>query len=148
MPRSRAAVMVAAVSYSLVSLHFLRYTQGQLPIGADWWSGAVRPVVFIPTIIMMALPFALILLASVRLSKQATAIDQALGDLTYPLYLNHYAVLVVARSLFPAPNPFVQTAAVLAALLISVVLHRLVETPMATIRDRIRGRPLTVVAIT
>lgn len=140
--KSRAAVAVAVVSYTLIAVHFLRYTQGQLSLHDDWWSGAIRPVVFIPTIIMLLIPLAIIYLASVRLSDRAKGLDQTLGDLTYPLYLNHYAILVAALSLFPTPNPFVQVATVSAALLASIVLHRLVETPMTAIRNKIRGVPL------
>ncbi|TFV34870.1 acyltransferase [Bradyrhizobium frederickii] len=140
--KSRAAVAVAFVSYALIAVHFLRYTQGQLSIHDDWWSGATRPVVALPTTIMMLIPVIIIYLSKVRLSDRAKGLDQALGDLTYPLYLNHYAILVAALSLFPTPNPLVQVATVSAALLASIVLHRLVETPMTAIRNKIRGVPL------
>jgi len=142
--QDRVAVVIAAVSYILVAIHFLRYTQGQLPLYVDWWSGVTRPVVFIPTLTMLAIPLLLEYILGIRLSDRLTKFDQSLGDLTYPLYLNHYAVLVAAYSLFPKPYWIVQITTVAISFAVSLVLQRLVEGPMSRIRDQIRGQRLTV----
>jgi peptidoglycan/LPS O-acetylase OafA/YrhL len=135
---------IAAVSYVLVAVHFLRYTQGQLSFYVDWWSGAIRPVVFFPALTMLAIPFLVALMSGIRLPDRLARIDQSLGDLTYPLYLNHYAVLVVAYSLFPEPNWVVQAATVVTSIAVSLILRRLIEGPMSKVRDRIRGHRLIV----
>ncbi|ABD06252.1 Acyltransferase 3 [Rhodopseudomonas palustris HaA2] len=142
--RDTLASGVMVVSYILIAIHFLRYTQGQLSLHVDWWSGAVRPVVFIPTLAMLAVPFLLAWISTIRLSANWIKLDQSLGDLTYPLYLNHYAVLVAAYSLFPEPNPIVQILTVAISIVASYVLQVLVEGPMSRLRDRIRGRRLVV----
>jgi peptidoglycan/LPS O-acetylase OafA/YrhL len=133
---------IAALSYVLVAIHFLRYAQGQLSFYVNWWNGATRPVVFIPTLTMLAIPFLLALMSGIRLPDRLARIDQSLGDLTYPLYLNHYTVLVAAYSFFPEPNWVVQAATVVASFAASLTLQRLIEGPMSKVRDRIRGHRL------
>jgi peptidoglycan/LPS O-acetylase OafA/YrhL len=67
------------------------------------------------------------------------AVDRRLGDLSYPLYLNHYAVGIAMGSLAPALGWGLFAVALVLSLLLAAVAERLVEHPMRAIRDRIRG---------
>lgn len=140
--RSRTAWCFAVLSYVLVAIHFTRYTQGQLPFYADWWSGLSKPVVLVPTAIMLAIPLLMVALAKLGVSKKATRFDKWLGDLSYPIYLNHYAVLIAVLSLFPSPSWAVQATAFVASIIVSLVLKNLVEQPLTLIRDKLRGARL------
>jgi peptidoglycan/LPS O-acetylase OafA/YrhL len=67
-------------------------------------------------------------------------LDTALGDLTYPLYLNHYAVSIAMLTLFahlrPSIGLFVATFVVSVAFSYGAML--LTEPMTKGIRDRIR----------
>lgn len=79
------------------------------------------------------LPF---LFALTRTSK----LDNAVGQLSYPLYLGHLLVIVVAgdRGWFTGESGNLWVAAV--ALAYAWLLHGAVEYPLASLRDRIAGR--------
>ena len=87
------------------------------------------------------IPIVLFALSKVRVSAGAKAIDQALGNLSYPLYLNHYPVLVIFMSL-GGMGPLVQGAIVLGAVALSAVMKTLIEAPMTPARNRLRGTAL------
>jgi peptidoglycan/LPS O-acetylase OafA/YrhL len=69
----------------------------------------------------------------------ARRIDRRLGDLSYPLYLNHYAVGIAAASLAPALGWPLYAGMLLVSLLVAAVAERLVERPLRRWRDRIRA---------
>jgi len=66
-------------------------------------------------------------------------LDRRLGDLSYPLYLNHYAVGILATSLAPRASLVLYAGAVMAALLLAVCAERLVDRRLRRVRDRIRS---------
>jgi peptidoglycan/LPS O-acetylase OafA/YrhL len=73
-----------------------------------------------------------------RLRKFAS-LDKALGDLTYPLYLNHAIVVLTLMAIF-GPSIFASVGGVLAAILFAVLVSALTEPYIARLRDRVRGR--------
>lgn len=82
-------------------------------------------------------------LARVRLSLAQARIDRRLGDLSYALYLNHYAVLVAFSALTPEASLVAAWPVLLAAAVaVSAVMQWLVERPLARLRDRLRGRAI------
>jgi len=69
-------------------------------------------------------------------------LDHRLGDLSYPLYLNHYAVGIAAASLAPRPGWKLFALTFLAAMLLAAAAEHLVERPIRALRDRIRSVPV------
>ncbi|HRK25395.1 MAG TPA: acyltransferase [Beijerinckiaceae bacterium] len=67
------------------------------------------------------------------------ATDQALGDLSYPLYLNHCVLLPVVRSLAPDASVAGLLGATVAAVALSYLMLLAVEPVLTGLRDRIRG---------
>ena len=140
---SRIFGVGAAVSLALVAVHFSRYTQGQIPLGDGWLNHLADPVVLVPTVATLLLPAAMIGLASVRVTARFRRLDRWLGDLSYPVYLNQYAVLICFASLWRGINIWKQVLGVLAVCGVAYLAKRIVETPMKGIRDRVRGAVLT-----
>jgi peptidoglycan/LPS O-acetylase OafA/YrhL len=77
-------------------------------------------------------------LAKLPTSKFARKLDASLGDLSYPLYLNHFAVLsilvIVAR-----PSWATVAAGMVLAAAVALLAEFSTETPLRKIRDRLRG---------
>jgi peptidoglycan/LPS O-acetylase OafA/YrhL len=69
-------------------------------------------------------------------------LDQRLGDLSYPLYLNHYVVGIVAMSCAGPPDWRLFGAAMVCAVTLSAVAEAGVDRPLRALRARIRARPL------
>lgn len=70
-------------------------------------------------------------------------IDVFLGNLSYPLYLNHYVVLLSLSNLFPEEKGgSIYVVGLALSLLLSCVMHYVIETPLRVIRDRVRGTEL------
>lgn len=137
-----SAWLLASVSYVMLALHYIRYTQGQLSPWTDGWSGATRPVVFVPTSVMVAIPLVMVALSKIDASAQTSKIDRWIGDLSYPLYLNHYAVLVVFYSVTKHISLEVQLLAVVSSLAIAFLLQAAVDRPIRKLRDSLRGESL------
>lgn len=95
-------------------------------------------------LILNALIGALWVLSRRRMSGRWKAVDRWFGDITYPLYLNHYAVSIAILSLFGAvyrsPMLFVLTYGL--CVLVSYSLLFVSEPLTRGIRNRIRGATL------
>lgn len=94
-------------------------------------------------------PIALLLLAAfTALSASPSpgrwwrSVDKALGDLSYPLYLNHYVVGITVYSLVPIGSFALYSAAFLGSILLAASMSHLVEAPLRRLRDAIRGQRL------
>lgn len=133
----------AAISLALVAVHFSRYTQGQIPLGNKWLNHLADPVVLVPTLATLLLPAVMLGLASVRVPARFRRLDRWLGDLSYPVYLTQYAVLIVFASLWKGVSIWKQVFGVLVVCGVAYLAKRIVETPMKGIRDRVRGAVLT-----
>ena len=67
-------------------------------------------------------------------------LDQSIGALSYPLYLNHYVVGTIAASLWPRPGIARVLVASGAAFLLAYGMDRCVEPFLTRVRARIRRR--------
>jgi peptidoglycan/LPS O-acetylase OafA/YrhL len=124
--RSRAVVLL--VSIVLAAAGFVSWRQHGAPVMA----------LQVPLLAMLLALFAWLV------SRRLTAgprkrLDRRLGDLSYPLYLNHYAVGVLATSLAPRPSLALYAGGVMAAVLLAACAERLVDRPLRRARDRIRS---------
>ena len=138
---SRAALIGLAISYGLMALHFSRYVQHKIPLSDAWAHGLLEPGNAIPILMLLGVPGLLKTLAYTRAGRIAP-IDWRLGSLSYPIYLNHWVVIVALYTLTDEHGYTVQATAIAASIALSWLLMHVVETPMASLRDRLRGRPL------
>ena len=99
----------------------------------------------VPSLQFPVLAFLLGLLAWLlprRAAGRFKRLDSRLGNLSYPLYLNHYAVGIATASLAPWPGWLLFTVAMLASVLLAATAERLVDRPIRALRDRVRSAPL------
>ena len=87
---------------------------------------------------LAALVAAFFLLLRLNPAPSTARIDRRLGDLSYALYLNQYAVLVVFSSLSMATGAPVFVALIVCGLAVSLAMYVLIEAPLGQIRSRIR----------
>lgn len=72
-------------------------------------------------------------------SPRFMRLDRLLGDISYSLYLNQYAVLVAWSAFLPeARGPLAWACAVLSAVALAALLHVIVERPLIDLRRRVR----------
>jgi peptidoglycan/LPS O-acetylase OafA/YrhL len=134
-----SAKFLALIAYILVGLHFFRYVQGQTSMSMQAVYGIARPRVLVASLMMLSLPIVLMLLASLQVSQRTARVDKWFGDLTYPLYLNHYIVLVAFWSLVEQRSWTIQVMAIGLALVLAYVMKLAVDVPVASLRDWVRG---------
>jgi peptidoglycan/LPS O-acetylase OafA/YrhL len=68
-------------------------------------------------------------------------VDRRLGDLSFPIYLQQYTVLVISAAFLPV-SYWTVALVFTGALAIAWVSDVLLESPLRMVRDRIRGRSL------
>ena len=139
--RDRMAGLVAIVSYVLVAFQFVQYQFGK-SVPELGWSGLAAPGVLGPLLFMLAGPLLILGLAAVRLPQQYVRWDQWIGNLSYPIYLNHGTVLIATWSIFHASGTGITIATLALTLVVGYIMKTLVETPMVPLRDRVRGHSL------
>ena len=81
-------------------------------------------------------------LATRRQGLLPRGVDGWLGELSYPLYLNHYVAGIVAGSLGAGLGFRLYVAAVAGAVVIAIGSSRVVDRRLRPLRDRIRKRTL------
>lgn len=87
------------------------------------------------------LTLVMVLLMNARVPRFSKTIDRKIGDLSYPIYLQQYAILVLA-SVF-LPQSYWTIALVFpAALLIAWITDWVAERPLRLVRDAVRGQKL------
>lgn len=94
--------------------------------------------------ILDVLIVAMWVLSRMRVGGSMMRADQFLGDLTYPIYLNHYAVGIAFISVMPERNFSIQIfcAGLVAVIACSYLAMQLSEPFTRRLRERIRGRRL------
>lgn len=123
--KARSAVLV---SLALSLMHFVLY------IGKGPQNLVAGPTLALATLCLVIMP-----LARMRVSAKIRQIDRWLGDLSYPIYLNHYAVSILALSLAPTRNVWVFLMSVVLCVGASWAVAQLTEPFSARLRNRIRG---------
>lgn len=132
-----------AVCIGLIALHFSRYAQGKVGIGEGWLDGLTRVEVWGPTLITLALIPVVAWIARLIVSADGRRRDNWAGQLSYPIYLNHPLVLVLALTLFgQRADPATQTLVVAGSIAVAAVMNEVVERPLRQVRDRVRGHRL------
>ncbi len=126
--RDSKARPAALASLALSLMHFVLY------IGKG-----SQNLVAGPTLALVALCLAIVPLARMRVTARVRRLDRWLGDLSYPIYLNHYAVSILVLSLAPTRNAWVFLAGVVLCVGVSWVVAQLTEPFSARLRNRIRG---------
>ncbi|MGI9383009.1 MAG: acyltransferase family protein [Methyloligellaceae bacterium] len=82
---------------------------------------------------------AVLVLGDLHLEGRARKVDKILGDLSYPIFLVHWMVGSVMAATFGLKSgPGLLLASLPGILLISYLLHRIVETPINRLRNDIR----------
>jgi peptidoglycan/LPS O-acetylase OafA/YrhL len=89
--------------------------------------------------IMALMPALIIILGRMPVGRDARTVDRRLGDLSYPLYLTHYTVLVLMASLTAAHGWTAFVVTLVGSVCLSWLVALAVETPLRSIRNRIRG---------
>jgi peptidoglycan/LPS O-acetylase OafA/YrhL len=142
--RDYLALTGLIAAYAFIFVHFARYAQGKMPLSENWIVGIAQPHVAIALILMLAMPLVTFWLASLNSNHRMRDWDRRLGDFSYPIYLNHYVVLIVFNSLAPNRSFFWQVSALISSIAVSWALMLMVERPMVKIRNRLRGQALRV----
>lgn len=138
---SRMASWAVMPCYLAAVLHFLRYVQGKIPLEPAL-SGLTSPAVWIPTVIMAFMPLLVVVLSRANPSQVMSQIDRRLGEFSYPIYLNHFAVLIGYAALDLVPSWGVMVWAPVGSVAVSWLAMQLIEAPLKPLRNRIRGKAL------
>lgn len=101
------------------------------------------PKVAVQYALLIACTGAIAVLPHLRAPMVVRKLDSALGDLSYPLYLNQITVILMANSLIEARSVGVMVAASVIVLLVSIVAEWAVEPVFAPLRNRLRGLTLS-----
>jgi peptidoglycan/LPS O-acetylase OafA/YrhL len=138
-PRTKALAGLAAV---ISILHCACYVAGK-PLGLEGLMVATtRPAALTATAVFALVCGAIALLASRTAGSRWRNRDRVLGDLSYPLYLNHYVLIILSASVLPVHDGWGQAALLGVALGLAAVMHRLVEAPLVGMRNRMRRQAL------
>ncbi len=109
---------------------------------ADWRQRG-HPVLAIQLPLLAALLAIFVLLAvHAGIPRSWARWDKRLGELSYPIYINHGTVIVALASVSAKPGMQVYLLCMPISILLALVMNRLVETPMRSLRDALRGAKL------
>jgi peptidoglycan/LPS O-acetylase OafA/YrhL len=100
------------------------------------------PDLAVQFLLLGGLLFAFACLAVAPVGPRWQAIDRRLGDLAYPLYLNHYAVGIALFDLWPQRSLLPYSVGILTSVILAHIMARLVDAPLQHVRNRVRGRAL------
>ncbi len=92
-----------------------------------------------PVLILLSLVASVLMLARMGCSRRLKVLDQWLGDLSYPIYLNHYAVTIAFLTLFSEPGAMIFWVCVAVSIVFSWFTALLTEPVTKRLRERVRG---------
>jgi peptidoglycan/LPS O-acetylase OafA/YrhL len=127
---TRATKFYAIACLPLMALGFASYGQRG------------SPILVLQLLLVAALLVALQHLIRMRACPWPTAVDRALGALSYPLYLNHYIVGIVLYDLVPRLGPVLYLGGIASAVGLAWVMASVVEPAFDNLRARVRGGSL------
>jgi peptidoglycan/LPS O-acetylase OafA/YrhL len=102
------------------------------------WGQHGRPQLGLQWLVLWMLLALFWILATGRASHAWQRFDQRFGDLSYPLYLNHYVVGIALTGLVPAQNFVIYVAGLCLALGLAMVMSWLVDGHLKAVRNRLR----------
>lgn len=128
--RGRLAASGATLSLLAVNYHACWY------IGRDPHAATAACLVILNILLVTFGALGLL-----RISGRAKTLDKAAGDITYPLYLNHYAISIAWLTLWPDTRPGLPSfvGCLGACVAASCAMMLLSEPFTRRLRDRIRG---------
>lgn len=122
------AKFAVAVSFILALTHYANYVARN-----------AQAFIAAPTVLYGLLALGVFMLAKVRVGPAAKRVDRWLGDLSYPVYLNHYVVTIAVMSLVRARNVWVFLMCIPLSLAASWLVAQMTEPLTRGVRTRIRG---------
>lgn len=128
---AKGARLATILSLAMAVSHFVIYV-----------GKGVHSLVWGPVFLLLALFVVVVLLARSQKGESLKQIDQWLGDLSYPVYLNHYAVTIVMLSLFPQGTPSVFLLCIVLSVVVSWAISLVTEPLTKGLRNKIRGTAL------
>lgn len=105
----------------------------------DYVSASPGNYVMGPVLLLLLLIASILKLARLECSPQLKALDRWLGDLSYPVYLNHYAVTIAFLTLFSDAGMAVFWGCIAASLVFSYLMALLTEPVTKSLRAKVRG---------
>ena len=142
-PASRRRRVLAAALVLISSVMIGVHIFGQAPVNEV--AGFVRDLSGQCELFYTGIAVWLALMVMPRtVPSRIQALDQMLGELTYPLYLTHMAALLPCVWLVPRGSAMAWPLALAATLAMAWAMHRLLETRLMAVRRRVRGHALTV----
>jgi len=127
--RASLAFVGLAVATILTLAHFYSFT-GRSAYSIGSW------------VILAAIAASVIPLWGTRVSAAAKTIDQKVGDLSYPLYLNHFVIVTAFYQHWPWRNLSAILICIATAVIVSYIANEIVEPLTKSVRDRLRGTAL------
>lgn len=127
--RSAMAIAGLVGSAALSAAHFFGFTGRNIYSVGSWLMLAAIAATMIP-------------LRSTRLTAGWKAIDQKLGDLSYPIYLNHFVIVTAFYTHWPWRNASAILICAATAVIVSWIAAEIVEPLTKSARDRLRGTKL------
>jgi peptidoglycan/LPS O-acetylase OafA/YrhL len=111
-----------------------------VPLALTYWGQKGHPVLAYQLPCVCALFAALYGLTRItRVPARVRRLDRWSGDLSYPLYIGHGVVVVTLLGLADHRGWGLYALGIAGSLVLAVILHRLAETPLRGLRDRLRG---------
>lgn len=123
----KGPILALVLSTCLSLVHFQAYNEG---LGG-----------FVPLGLFMANLIAFFLLSRVNLPSRFSGWDRLLGDLSYPLYLNHFIILATMKFLGKISIAS-YLLSICMAILLAAAMRSIVEPSTNTLRAKIRGAKL------
>jgi peptidoglycan/LPS O-acetylase OafA/YrhL len=125
---NRLAKLAACLSLAMCVTHYVIYV-----------GKGTNSFVWGPVALLLVFFAVVVILARTRRGESLKQLDQWLGDLSYPMYLNHYAVTVIMLSLFPVGSVSLFLLCIFLCLGASWAVAQLTEPFTKGLRNRIRG---------
>lgn len=132
--RARLARVVSLVALAAAAWEFLSVSHGNPELGVK---AAVVPGFIVLVVLIAGMTF-----LATRQFEHGRKIDRRFGDLTYPLYLYHQNIMIIALSVTSGYSYGVLVEAIAASLLFVYGVHTTVDPAIENIRNRVRGRDL------
>ncbi|TSA00413.1 MAG: hypothetical protein D4R81_07780 [Nitrospiraceae bacterium] len=130
----------------LMLLQYSLYKQDSTVLSWQWVSGLMAWDVLVPILAVVVLVFVIEWLSKARVQEDnIRRLDKWLGDLSYPVYLNHHTLLVLTAAFASKQSTHSSLywfIAILLVFLVSLAMKTLIELPLKRVRDRFRGRTL------
>lgn len=130
--RSRESILMAFLAFAGCTAQFMVYSVHGREPGTE--SGAWAEFA-----LLVGLVGTIIWLAESRLTR-LRSMDEALGRITYPLYVFHPVVEVFILALVPGYSYWVFVIGIALSVAVSCLLQALIDPSVDRIRDAVRGR--------